>query len=111
MQRSSMRAHRFATILVVCVLLASSISQSSAQSDEVSGLNGNSWISPTFGYTAAWDDQIWEVSVEYSSLTLDYLVLQSPRASVSIEFLYSYDGEPDTCMTTGKRIALPRTRD
>ena len=109
MHSRSVRTGRFAVILVVIALLGASLPRVGAQSNELSGINGNSWTSPTFGYTATWDDQVWQVLLEYSSLTFDYLALESSGATAHIELLYSYQGDAEICMRLEQhRIAQDR---
>ncbi len=69
------------------------------------GVDGNAYVSPTFGYTLEWDDDIWEVSDATSGDSYDSLVLNSDGATLYVESLFFYRGRADRCID-GELAAL-----
>lgn len=63
------------------------------------GVDGNTYVSPNFGYELEWDEDDWEVDEEDSN-GRDFLVLlESDGTSlVYVEGYEGYDGDPDDCL-------------
>ncbi|MEQ1841549.1 MAG: neutral zinc metallopeptidase [Verrucomicrobiales bacterium] len=76
-----------------------------AQDDEPSGVDGNTYTSPTFGYSFRWDDDTWSLADEISDSGYDFLYLQAGYSDLSVEGLYIYQGDPDDCLD-GERIGI-----
>lgn len=69
--------------------------------DDTAGVNGDSYTSPTYGYTVEWDEDLWEVDEERTrSGDRDVLVLDyTDGGSLFIEGYEDYDGDPEECLT------------
>ena len=57
--------------------LGLSLGQVSVQTDDLSGVDGNTYTSPTFEYTVSWNDQRWEATDAFSENGYDALTLAS----------------------------------
>lgn len=69
--------------------------------DPEEGVEGNTYTSPTYGFTLEWDPDVWEVNVELSrSRDRDTLTL-SPidlTGYVYVEAYEAYEGDPADCL-------------
>lgn len=63
------------------------------------GVDGDVYVSPTFGYSLAWDGDIWGVAEEFSEDGYDLLTLESDGAALYVEGVYFYQGDPDECLS------------
>jgi predicted metalloprotease len=78
-------------------LVIPGISQVNAQGTETeSGVSGNSYTSPTYGYSLTWDTP-WEVSGELSEDGLDQLQLTNGVSTVYFEG-FEYTGNEASCL-------------
>jgi len=98
MQTISPRLGRMFSMLVLFTLLLSQTAPVRAQDDAPSGVDGNAYTSPTYGYSIEWDDEIWSVEDEASDAGYDLILLQSDYSDLSLEGLYFYRGNPDDCL-------------
>jgi hypothetical protein len=64
--------------------------------DERSG-GGESYTSPTFGYSLEWDGDVWTVEEEFSE-DFDRLLLTDGASLLYVEGVPAYDGDPDDCL-------------
>ena len=68
--------------------------------DSDAGVNGDSYTSPTYGYTLEWDEDLWEADAERTDtddrdvLVLDY----TDRGTLYVEGYDAYDGDPEECL-------------
>lgn len=85
---------RIALLLALLIPLWPSIAY--AQSD--TGVDGDSYTSPTFGYSIEWDEDTWEVDDEFTEEGYDAIVLESDNALLYLEGVYFYQGDPDDCL-------------
>lgn len=109
---------RIIFVLLVCALMMTGTIPVArtvqAQDDETPGVTGNSYTSPTWGYSLAWSDD-WEVIASFAGQAAggvteelangDYLLLSAglPNGnSVSLEVMagVGYAGDPDQCLDT-----------
>jgi hypothetical protein len=66
-----------------------------------SGVAGDSYESPTWGYGLEWDGDDWEVAEEVvgeGRIGLDELVLEGGSATLTIAGFKGYDGDPEACL-------------
>jgi len=91
-------------LLLVAVMLAP-LEYAAAQSTPVSGVDGSTYTSPTYGYTLSWDDSLWSVTDEYTEDGYDLLTLGTDTAALYIESFYFYQGDPGACLS-GERVAI-----
>src|SRR6187200_2343159 len=94
-------------ILIVAIALPLG---GSALAQDQSGVNGNTYTAPTFGYTLSWDDEVWEVTDDYSEDGYDGISLASDESLLYIESFYFYQGDPVECLD-GERTALANQGD
>jgi len=99
------RFGRRAFALVVLALLVPSLGHVSAQTDDVSAVDGNTYTSPTFAYTVSWDDQVWAATDELSENGYDSLSLESAGSTLSVESFSFYQGNPQACLA-GERARI-----
>lgn len=62
------------------------------------GVEGDTYTSPSFGYTISWDPDIWEVENEASEEGFDQLRLGDPPNTVYLNGIEAFDGDPATCL-------------
>ncbi len=105
MQTISPRLGRMFSVLVLFTLLFSQTAPVRAQDDAPSGVNGNAYTSPTYGYSVEWDDEIWSLEDESSEAGYDFILLQSEYSDLSLEGLYFYRGDPDDCLD-GEQVGI-----
>lgn len=110
MQTISPRMGRVFSVLVVLTLLISRTTPARAQDEEPSGVDGNAYTSPTYGYSIEWDDEIWSVEDETSDAGYDLIFLQSDYSDLSLEGLYFYRGNPDDCLD-GEQVGIAEEGD
>jgi hypothetical protein len=67
---------------------------------EAGGVEGNTYTSPTFGYTLEWDEDLWSVDEGTEGLPgRDTLVLDyADGGFVFVEGYEEYDGDPAACL-------------
>ena len=68
-----------------------------------SGIDGNAYESPTYGYTLEWDEDVWEADPADEVVDdngTDVLILRSVDqiGTLYIEGEASYEGDPDDCL-------------
>ncbi|MBA2754972.1 MAG: hypothetical protein H0U40_11005 [Chloroflexia bacterium] len=69
--------------------------------DPEEGVEGNTYTSPTYGFTLEWDEDIWELDLENPRVPgRDTLVLTSVSFSgyVYVEAYEDFDGDPADCL-------------
>jgi uncharacterized protein len=87
-----------ATVLLLVLLLGGGTGGVRAQDEEESGgVDGNSYVSPSFGYELTWDDT-WTVEEEASEGGYDYLLLTNGTTYAYLEGFYGFDGDPTACV-------------
>jgi predicted metalloprotease len=104
--------HSRALRLVVAVLvvaIALPLGRTALAQDQ-SGVDGNTYTAPTFGYTLSWDEEVWQVTDEYSEDGYDGISLASDESLLYIESFYFYQGDPVQCLE-GERAALAEQGD
>lgn len=68
-------------------------------SDEAEvGVDGSTYISPTYFYMLSWDEEIWTVEDESSEDEVDALTLSSDLLTMNLVGYNSGDGDPETCL-------------
>ena len=69
------------------------------EADDESGVDGNEYVGPNFGWELTWDEDVWTVDDEDNSGGSDFLSLTSedPSAFVFIQGIESFEGDPDAC--------------
>lgn len=65
-----------------------------------SGIEGNSYTSPNFGFSISWDPNVWIVptDAEYSEDDYDSLYLDSETGAIFVTAWKQYNGNADTCL-------------
>jgi eukaryotic-like serine/threonine-protein kinase len=63
------------------------------------GVDGNTYVSPTYGYELEWDEDVWRVEDEASD-ERDFLMLFAvdETSLVYVEGYEAYDGDPEECL-------------
>lgn len=66
---------------------------------DATGIDGNEYVGPNFGWELTWDDDIWTVDAEDNSGGSDFISLESEDPSAFVLFLAieDFDGDPDDC--------------
>lgn len=63
------------------------------------GVDGNTYVSPNFGYELEWDEDVWEVDEEDSNGRDVLVLLETDGTSlVYVEGYEAYDGDPEDCL-------------
>ena len=88
---------RGAVLLAVLVLVGQFAGDGAGATALRQGVEGNTYVSPTFGWSISWDDD-WSVDDEGSDDGYDYLTLTDPLSIVFFEAYEGYDGDPDACI-------------
>lgn len=78
-----------------------------AQEATPTGVSGDAYTSPTFGYRVTWDGAVWSVGDESSQNGYDSLQLTTKSSKLYLEGMYFYRGDPAACLD-GERL---RTAD
>jgi predicted metalloprotease len=93
-----LRVRRIGLLVFLLIgLIAPGLDRVNAQGTETeSGVSGNSYTSPTYGYSLTWDTP-WEVSGELSEDGFDQLQLSNSVSSVYFEG-YAYTGDEAQCL-------------
>lgn len=65
-----------------------------------SGVDGNRYVGPNWGYGITWDDEIWEVEEEDAQEDYDYLQLGTPRGTLYLEAYPDYGGDAEVCLAS-----------
>jgi hypothetical protein len=73
-----------------------------------SGVHGNAYTSPTFGYTLSWDPSIWAVKAERLIEGYDGLELGSDRSNVFVEGMNDYGGDVAACLADARQQIASR---
>ncbi|MDQ2682627.1 MAG: neutral zinc metallopeptidase [Chloroflexota bacterium] len=92
--------YRFARLVIALLVLTLGAlpgSGESARAIAQSAVDGNSYTSPTFGYSATWDDQTWVPTAEYAAWNYTWLTLEAATSSLWLEGLYAYYGDAEDC--------------
>lgn len=65
-----------------------------------SGIEGNTYTSPNFGFAVSWDPDTWTVpdEAEYSEPGLDMLRLETDTGPILVTGWEAYDGNPSSCL-------------
>jgi predicted metalloprotease len=86
-------------LLAALVLsLVSGPAQVAAQSEDETGVSGNSYVSPTFGYSLEWD-RTWDVSDELVESDYNMLRLEDSSSFITFEG-YDFPTDPAECVET-----------
>ncbi|HEU0115652.1 MAG TPA: hypothetical protein VFQ80_13290 [Thermomicrobiales bacterium] len=67
------------------------------------GVHGNAYISPTFGFTLAWDPKVWAVKDERLLQGYDGLELGTDRSNLFVEGISDYAGDPAACLADARQ--------
>ncbi|HET7093382.1 MAG TPA: hypothetical protein VFI22_07890 [Thermomicrobiales bacterium] len=67
------------------------------------GVHGNSYTSPTFGYTLSWDPATWSVKDERLLEGYDGLELGTDRSNLFVEGMNQYSGDPAACIADARQ--------
>jgi hypothetical protein len=67
------------------------------------GVHGNSYTSPTFGYTLSWDPATWTVKDERLLEGYDGLELGTDRSNLFVEGITDYAGDPAACLADARQ--------
>ena len=62
------------------------------------GVDGNDYTSPTYGYELTWDEDVWTVEDESSEDDVDALSLSSDILTLNVTGQNNGDGDPETCL-------------
>jgi predicted metalloprotease len=79
------------------VWLGGSAGGTRAQDGQTGGVEGNHYVSPTYGYELTWGDE-WTVQEEASEGGYDYLFLTNETTNVYLEGYLGYGGDPAACL-------------
>lgn len=65
-----------------------------------SGIEGNEYTSPNFGFSVSWDPQVWSLpeEAEYSEPDYDWLTLNSETGPLWVTGWNAYNGDANTCL-------------
>lgn len=99
--------------LALSVFVLSSLTLTSIQGVAFAaqeGVDGDSYVSPTFGYEVSWDGDVWDAVEESSENGFDLLVLESDGATLYLEGVYFYQGDPDECLS-GEEVRVAEDMD
>lgn len=79
------------------------------RSDDLPGVDGNQYESPTYGYSLEWNDRDWEVVDAASDDNGDELVLTNGDSTLYVEGVAEYDGDADACnIDVSEQVATTR---
>ncbi|HEU5430857.1 MAG TPA: hypothetical protein VFU81_04290 [Thermomicrobiales bacterium] len=73
-----------------------------------SGVHGNDYISPTFGYTLSWNPATWSVKDERLLQGYDGLELGTNRSNLFVEGMNAYAGDPGACLADARQQLASR---
>jgi hypothetical protein len=64
------------------------------------GIEGDTYTSPNFGFSISWDPTIWTVpeEAEYSEPDFDFLRLESATGPITVSGWNAYSGDPASCL-------------
>jgi len=65
-----------------------------------SGVDGDTYVGPNWGYGIAWDDEIWTVEDEDAPEDYDFLQLGTPRGTLYLEAFPDFGGDAEVCLAT-----------
>ncbi|HEV2108800.1 MAG TPA: hypothetical protein VGR16_11100 [Thermomicrobiales bacterium] len=66
--------------------------------DDSAGVDGNTYESPTYGFTLEWDEDRWEVDEASSEDGFDLLILTSDASTVYVEAGEGFEGDAEACV-------------
>ena len=72
------------------------------------GVHGNAYTSPTFGYTLSWDPAVWTVKAERLVEGYDGLELGTDRSNVFLEGMNDYNGDVAACLADARKQIASR---
>ena len=72
--------------------------EASTRPSSETGIDGNAYLSPTYGYQLEWDEDVWTVEDEASEDDVDSLTLSSDLLVANITGYNSGDGDTATCL-------------
>lgn len=102
MRGARVAVHRGLLGVLVCGLVLGLAPPARAQDG---GVDGDRYVSPTFGYSVSWDGELWSAEDEFSEDGYDLLLLESEGASLYFEGVYFYQGDPEECLE-GERLRV-----
>ncbi len=88
---------RVGILLASLVVLVQTATIGAAAAATRQGVDGNTYVSPSHGWSIAWDER-WSVDDEQSEDGYDLLVLADPLSTVYFESYEGFDGDPDACV-------------
>ena len=71
--------------------------EASDNASDGSGVDGNTYVSPTYRYVLSWDEDVWTVEDESSEDGVDALSLSSDLLALNLTGYNSSDGDIATC--------------
>lgn len=71
-------------------------------SDDTAGVNGNTYESPTYGFTLDWDADLWEVDFAASDNDGDILILTDGISTVTFAAAEGFDGDAEACVAAAE---------
>ena len=102
-------------VIVAMLLLASlaPLSARAAQSDDLPGVDDDSYESPTYSYILEWDDRDWKpVDATTDEDDGDLLILTNEVSTLYISGIAAYDGDERVCsIDIGEVVASPDAAD
>lgn len=84
--------------IAACLVLALVSLHLLAAAPAAAQVNGNTYTSPTYGYTLTWNANDWKVKKESSQNGYDELVLESTLSTVYFEAFNGYNGSATACV-------------
>lgn len=67
------------------------------------GVDGASWLGPTWGLGVTWDPAIWNVENELLDDAYDGLQIGTPRSTVFFEAYEGFDGDAGSCLAAAEQ--------
>jgi hypothetical protein len=88
-------------VLAVALLLVASSppawARGEADADDLAGVDGDAYESPTWSYTLEWDEDVWSPVLATSEDDVDLLLLQSRRSTLAFQ-AGPLDADPADCL-------------
>ncbi len=82
--------------------------EASDDSSGDTGIDGNAYTSPTYGYELTWDEDVWTVEDESSEDDVDALSLSSDILTLNVTGSNNGDGDPETCLDDSLDVLTDR---
>lgn len=78
------------------------------EADDAAGVDGNAYVSPTYGYELTWDADVWEVVEATSEDDLDTLVLTDGTAEATLTGVEDFEGDAEACFEGAEETIADR---